>query len=451
MLSEKRTTVGIDLALRSQHKAAYIVSDEGRVHRLKPFGTSVKDLSAMVEEVRSRVGGEGTIEFIMEPTSHAWYPVAQWLVSQGHPVYLIRPEKVSDLRKYLSKYTKTDRIDAATQAQIGQFDRENLFPVRLHTAEERACFRLCKQRALHSATVGSIKTRIRDSAELAVPGLSAVLGELFNQMGRKLLREHMHPHRTASLGLKRFSRMCQKAHHGSIAQEDLEKIFQAYVDASRLYRRTDREEDLDMDFETLQLEIANDLAHLEFLEVQIEQLDSKIEALYEKIDPRKVLTSIQGIGPVIGAALTSKIGNINDFKNISALKSHCGMVSRTKQTSNTDRKGLRITKAANRYLKQYLYMAAETARHWDPEFAQFYVRLAYGKKKHHKEVIVALANKMSGRVYAVLKRVANNPASNDVFYQLRDLEGRPITKVQARELALEILRKGKEERSTEAA
>lgn len=449
-MREKLTTVGIDLALRSKHTAAYIVSGEGKPHRLRRFGTSVEDLSAMVAEVRERIGGEGMIEFIMEPTSHAWYPVCQWLVAQGHPVYLVRPEKVADLRNYLRKHTKTDRIDAVTLAKIGQFDRENLFPARLHTAEERACFRLCKQRAVSSATVGSIKTRIRDSAELAIPGLSAVVGDLFNQMGRKLLREYIHPHRTASLGLKRFSRMCEKAHHGPIVVEDLEKIYRAYVDASRLYG-SGGQDSLAPDFEALQLEIANDLAHLEFLEAQIKQLDGGIAQLYEAIDPRAALTSIPGIGSVIGAAVTSKIGNINDFKNIAAIRSHCGMVSRKKQTSNTDQKGLRITKAANRYLKQYLYMAAETARHWDPEFAQLYVRLVYEKKKHHKEAIVALANKMSGRVYAVLKRAANNPTSNVILYQMRDLNGQPTTKARARELALEILRKAKEEHSTEAA
>jgi len=448
-VNNKQITVGIDLALRSKHKAVFKIPGQEKHHQLRAFGSNAGELSAMVEEVTKRSGGEQAMEFIMEPTSHAWFPVAQWLVARGYPVYLVRPEKVADLRRYYNKHTKTDPIDASTLVQIGQFDRENLFPARLRTPEQRACFRLCKQRARHTARVGSLKTSIRATAEAVVPGLSSVVTGLFNQMGRKLLRQHMHPHRTAKLGLKRFSRMCIKAHRGSIAQQDLEKMYQTFVEASRLYAET--KEDLNLDFDVLQLEIASDLQQLEFLERQAQQLEPKIAELYKKVDPRKVLTSIQGIGPVIGAALTSRIGNINDFKNIGALRSHCGLVPRKKASSLTDKKGLRITKAANRHIKQYLYLAAETARQWDPQFAQHYVRLVYEKNKHHKKAIVALANKLSGRIYAVLKRAAQNPTSDDVLYQLRDLQGRPITKERARELALDILRKGKEERSTEAA
>jgi len=448
-VSNERITIGIDLALRGNHKAMFKIPGQEKHHRLKAFGSNAGELSGMVEQVTRRNGGEQTMEFIMEPTSHAWFPVAQWLVARGYPVYLVRPEKVADLRRYYSKHTKTDPLDASTLVQIGQFDRENLFPARLRTPEERACFRLCKQRARHTARVASLKTRIRATAEVVVPGLSSVVTNLFNQMGRKLLRQHIHPHRTAKLGLKRFSRMCIKAHHGSIAQQDLEKMYQIFVEASRLYGES--KEDLELDFDVLQSEIASDLQQLEFLERQAQQLEGRIDELYKKVDPRKVLTSIQGIGLVIGAALTSRIGNINDFKNIGALRSHCGLVPRKKASSETDKKGLRITKAANPYIKQYLYMAAETARHWDPQFAQHYVRLVYEKNKHHKKAIVALANKLSGRIYAVLKRAAQNPTGNDVVYQLRDLQGRPITKEKARELALEILQKGKEERSTEAA
>lgn len=63
-----------------------------------------------------------------------------------------------------------------------------------------------------------------------------------------------------------------------------------------------------------------------------------------------------------------------------------------------------ITKAAQKLLKKYLYMAAETARQYDPEFAAFYDRLTK-KGFHHLQAVCALANKMAGRVYALMNRM----------------------------------------------
>jgi len=441
-MTDKTMTVGIDLALRSGHTAVAKIWGEETFHRLPSFHSHPEELASLVEKVSDLAGPEARITFTMEPTGNAWFPVARWLKLQGFEVYMVRPEKVADLRRYLSKHTKTDSIDAKALASMNRFDGDDLFPARLQSTEENACWRLCKQRARFAHQVGSIKTRVRDFVELAVPGLHAVLGDPFTQMGRKLLEENLNPHRVASTGLSAFVAFCRQGHRGPVAVEDLEKIFQVFDNASRLYAAAVGAVGHSVDFDLLQEEIGRELQMLCICEAFIEELDTKIAALYEQIDPDKILTSIQGIGPTIGAAITARVGNIRDFKSLKAFRSYCGFVPRKKQTSNTDRQGLRITKAANSLLKDYLYMAAETARHWDVEFAAFYDVLVYDRKKHHNKAMGALANKMVGRIYALLKRAAP--------YQLRDLQGQPITKAEARALVLEITSKRKtkkEERS----
>jgi transposase len=235
--------------------------------------------------------------------------------------------------------------------------------------------------------------------------------------------------------------------------EHWEKIYAVFVAASHLYEATQEAEDIAVDFDLLQEEIAAELELLRFHEDRIQKLEAKIPVYYQKIDPHKILTSITGIGPTIGAAVTARVGNIADFPNLKGFRSYCGYVPRKKQTSKTDRKGMPITKAANNLLKSYLYMAAETARHWDPQFADFYDRLVFVQKKHHNAAMAALANKMVGRIYGVLRRAADPKPQQPAAYQLRDLQGQPISKAQARELALEIAsrRKHKEERSSGTA
>ena len=98
--------------------------------------------------------------------------------------------------------------------------------------------------------------------------------------------------------------------------------------------------------------------------------------------------------------------------------------------------------------KEYLYIAADVARQWDPEFASFYDRLT--KKGFHHYAICALANKMAARVYAVLKRMQRDENSNykssyplsaedqpkpqEVEYKLIDLDGNVVTKKEARKI-----------------
>ena len=89
-----------------------------------------------------------------------------------------------------------------------------------------------------------------------------------------------------------------------------------------------------------------------------------------------------------------------------------------------------ISKAGNRAVRQYLYLAAETARQCDPELAAFYERLR-SRGKHHNLAVTAVAAKLARRIYAVLKRGKTSP---DQGYSFRDLEGEPLSQSEARDL-----------------
>jgi hypothetical protein len=114
-----------------------------------------------------------------------------------------------------------------------------------------------------------------------------------------------------------------------------------------------------------------------------------------------------------------------------------------------------------------MFLAAETARRYDPEFAAFYDRLTK-RGLHHYQAECALANKMAGRVYALLNRMQRAEDScyrstveseqpiellrpAEVVYKLRDLERNVIDKKVAREFIVEkfpsISQKRKEEKA----
>ena len=114
-----------------------------------------------------------------------------------------------------------------------------------------------------------------------------------------------------------------------------------------------------------------------------------------------------------------------------------GAIPKKKQSSHRDQKGLPITKAAQRLLKKGYHMAAETSRKYDVEDATFYHRLIK-RGLHHNQAITAIARRLAARSYAVMKRVQKAQQGlrekSTVPFQLRDLDGTPITPEQARQI-----------------
>ena len=63
------------------------------------------------------------------------------------------------------------------------------------------------------------------------------------------------------------------------------------------------------------------------------------------------------------------------------------MVPNSRQSGNTDAKGLHITQAGPNLVKKYAYLDAETARQWDPQLAALYYDQMVHKGKHHHQAV----------------------------------------------------------------
>ena len=122
--------VGIDLAITGLHRAA--VYDSGSmkfVGKSFSFTRSYEGFLLLLNKATSDFSGE--VFFVMEPTSGVWKPLSAFLMAKGYTVYLVKPQKVYDLRKFLRKHTKSDRIDAQTLAKLPVVDPEGIYPLLL--------------------------------------------------------------------------------------------------------------------------------------------------------------------------------------------------------------------------------------------------------------------------------------------------------------------------------
>ena len=184
-----------------------------------------------------------------------------------------------------------------------------------------------------------------------------------------------------------------------------------------------------VDFDALALEFEINTEHLNALARQIRRLDERIAAEHARACPDDVLSSIPGVGPVVGSVVRATIGDARDFKNASTFRASTGLIPREDSSGDAQRRG-RKSKAGPDMLRWALYLAADVARKHDPQLAALYRRLMVERGRHHNQALCAVATHFSDRIYALLRE--NRP------YQPRELNGQPVTSHEAKRQAASL-------------
>ena len=436
--------VGVDLGIRTKHRVA-VLDDLER--RGKPFSIDVTRAGFEQLLQRATEGVDGPVKFVMEPTGLAWVPVAAFVSAAGHQVYLVKSQKASHLRKFLRQHTKTDCVDADAVARLPQVDSQGAHPLSLPTAEQMALSRMVKRRERLADEIGDNKRRIKALMVMANPPLTAALGEAaFGEGAKAFLRKYSDPEVVVREGLDRLRNFWHKPSKGKVDPELVERVFEACKTTVDLFRNLRQGNNLPFDYQEIHGEISADLDLMDYVERQVEELNERIAEKYQRLDPNRTLEKIPGIGAVIAPAIEALVGNIGRFRNARKFIANTGLCPRKKQSGNRDQ-AMPMTKAGNRILKKYFYLAAETARRVDPDFARYYAR-RYAQGDQHNRIMIALARKLALRVYAILKRreqarrdmqkptdaIEGTTKPVPVEYVLRDSEGNPLNKKEARTL-----------------
>jgi transposase len=123
---------------------------------------------------------------------------------------------------------------------------------------------------------------------------------------------------------------------------------------------------------------------------------------------RGYLQSIPGIGPITSLTILARIGDPKNLKNPREIAAFIGVVPTEKSTGDTVQYGS-ITHLGNRVFRSLIIEAAWVSIQHDTELRQFYDRI---RSRNHpriaaKKAIVAVARKLTQRIYCVLKEKRN--------------------------------------------
>jgi len=140
------------------------------------------------------------------------------------------------------------------------------------------------------------------------------------------------------------------------------------------------------------------------------------------------LRSIPGIGLIVGTDLLARIGDWRQLAGhkVSQLGSFLGLVPTEHSTGEKVHRGS-INRAGDRRLRSKLIQSAWAAIRKDPELLEFYqaVYKRHSPNQAARKAIVAVARKLTGRIFAILKEQR--------AYEVRPaLRSRPLTAEEIR-------------------
>ena len=193
-------------------------------------------------------------------------------------------------------------------------------------------------------------------------------------------------------------------------------------------------------FDDLQDEVACELRLMEAEETEVERVSERIEELYRRLHPADHLRTIPGIGVRTAQVFLAVIGDPHRFRSQAAFGNWTGVVPGANQSSNTEGKGLRMTKAGPSMMKRALYQAGDIARRYDPQLAHLYYREMVYHGKTHLQAMGAVMSHLGARILVVLRE--GRP------YELRDTQDKPISKRGAMELIQSQFRQARQRRKS---
>lgn len=159
-------------------------------------------------------------------------------------------------------------------------------------------------------------------------------------------------------------------------------------------------------------------------EAQLVELDQRIRQASAKLEPTKRLAQVPGFGPVVTAALVSRLLSIS-FKTSDAFVAYVGLDLKVAE-SGKSRGRRRLSHNGDAELRRLLYLAAQASiRAKNSPFAHIYQRhTAADRNLKSTEAICVVARKMARTAWSLVKSGAHYDP-NRVRDQKLSLDTRP--------------------------
>lgn len=344
------------------------------------------------------------IQFCMEATGHYWLALYCHLTNLNYKVSVINPIQSDALRNLYVRKAKTDQKDAFLLADLLRFGRAPASQLASETVLKLQTLSRIRMDFVHQ--IGSLKNRVIGILDRIFPEYSKCFSDVFIRTSKELLKKYTEPEEIAQLDISELTDFLKVHSRGRIGAERAELIQSLAKGTFGI--------NLALDAFTLQLRLM--VEQIEFIEEQIAVIEEAINQVMEEMRPdpdtpyRHVLETIPGIGPVLAAAIIGEVGDISRFPNAKALVAYAGLDATVRASGQFEGTRNRISKRGSPVLRNSLWLAAISARRFNPELKAFY-ELKCSQGKHSSVATGAVARRLVHLIYSIWKE--NRPFDPD--------------------------------------
>jgi transposase len=330
--------------------------------------------------------------------------------------------KAADLRRFLSRHTKTNGIDADTLARLPLFDPAGLQPLELPGVERAALDRRVRATDRLTRAAAEHKVRIKDLVRQLLP-MTPLTGDL-GIADLAVLERWADPNTLLKAGPKRVTALIVKASNNHQGAERAAQWVAAAETSIELYASHPA-----VAFTDLAAEVATEVRLLRATQAELATHAAERESCYRWVDPAGLARSLPGLAEVGGPALVAAMGEPSRFGRGKQFRAFTGLTPRASETGETVRKSQPMSKAGSSLLRTTMVRAADHARKVDPQLARIYHQQMVERGKDHLGALCVVAANLAERAWAVMHR--------RMPYVICDTDGRPVTPQEAKTIIAE--------------
>lgn len=379
--------IGIDIA-KKNHEASIIDSSGKSLSKSISFPNSTKGIEKFNNFIAEFGVTTNNCIVGMEATGHYWISLFSYIVDLGFTCYVINPIQSDAFRKMYVRQTKNDSVDSFIIAQImrfgefsiSNFSDENTFALRNLTRYRFALVDECSD----------WKRKLVAILDQVFPEYSSLFSNIYGVASKELLSKYPLPEDMLSIPAEKLGNLLYECSKGRLGINKAEEI-QSRARESFGIKFAKR---------SFSFQIKQIISQISFLEEQLKEIEIEISCLLEDICP--VITTITGIGSVLGASIVSEIGNISRFERANQLVAYAGLDTRIKQSGDFSATNTKLSKRGSPYLRRSIWLAATVAAFNDPALSIYYQGLR-ARGKAHGTAIGAVARKLTNIIFAVLR------------------------------------------------
>ena len=386
--------IGIDISKHS-HEVSILDDSKGIVEpprKVTNTSAGTQKLLALFE--KHQITPENSL-LGMESTGHYWLVFYSFLVGQGFCVKVINPIVTDAYRNMLVRKVKNDSVDAQVIAKVLMLGEYKESPVS--NEETLALRQLCRFREYEVDTCSDLKRKAIALLDQVFPEYESLFSDTFGVTSREVLSSFRTPEELSQINTRKLSNLLDKSSKGRFGVEKALELKAVASKSLGIKIATDA-----FTFQLRQL-----IDQLEFIEEQIKELDSQIADYMKRSD--SFITTIPGVGSVLGAVIISEIGDISNFSDGKKLVAYAGLDATVSQSGDFEGSQMHMSKRGSPYLRRAIFTAANVASRYDPTLSAYCKRLQ-SRGKHHNVAVGAVARKLCYIIFAVLTE--NRPFEN---------------------------------------